>query len=105
MDLKQKMEDWGPWGEKENKVLIFSLGNEYEVHGPALQKDTDSRIAKFVSKQALETGQRMAHYPISTDVLAQVFRIGWQITAKEIRQRNHKFINDYHDQSIQVRKY
>lgn len=93
------MEDWGPWGEKENKVLIFSLGNEYEGHGPALPKDTDSRIAKFVAqKLAHETGQRYcAHIPFQTDGVGSCASY-WMADYRpkeECAKEITKFINDY----------
>ncbi len=99
MDLKEKMESWGPYGKSENKVLIFSIGNEYEGHGPALPKDTDSRIAKYIAQRlAHESGQRYcAHIPFQTDRVGKCAQ-AWMplyIPMEEFAQKVTKFINNY----------
>ncbi len=99
MDLKEKMESWGPWGKTENNILIFSLGNEYEGHGPALPKDTDSRIAKYVAERlAHESGQRYcAHIPFQTDRVGECAK-AWMplyIPMQDFAKKVTKFINAY----------
>ena len=99
MDLKEKMENWGPWAEKENMILIFSLGNEFEGHGPALPKDTDSRIAKYLAqKLAHETGQRYCgHIPFQTDRVGEYAKY-WMplyIPMEEFALQVTKLINGY----------
>lgn len=68
-NLKYRMDNWGPFGEKEAQWLIFSIGNPFEGHGYALPKAIDDFHAKKAA-QDLEkaTGQRyVAHIPYTTD--------------------------------------
>lgn len=69
LNLKDKMDNWGPFGKKEAQWLIFSIGNPFEGHGYALPKTIDDFHAKKAA-QDLEkaTGQRyVAHIPYTTD--------------------------------------
>lgn len=67
--LKNKMQNWGPFGEKEGSWLIFSIGNPEEGHGYALPRMADDYQAQAVAmKIALKTGSRyVGHIPWTTD--------------------------------------
>ncbi|MHA1725874.1 MAG: hypothetical protein ACTSXH_13760 [Promethearchaeota archaeon] len=69
LDLKEKMNDWGPWEEKESKCLIFSVGNPNEGHGYAMPRNIDDLHAKKAAHDLeFTTGQRhVAHIPYTTD--------------------------------------
>ncbi len=68
-NLKEKMGDWGPYGNNEGEWLIFSVGNPYEGHGLALPKAIDDFHAKKAAFDLeLKTGQKyVAHIPYTTD--------------------------------------
>jgi len=38
INLKGKMDNWGPYGKNEGKWLIFTVGNPNEGHGLALPR-------------------------------------------------------------------
>ncbi|WXG44157.1 MAG: hypothetical protein WED04_09000 [Promethearchaeati archaeon SRVP18_Atabeyarchaeia-1] len=65
---------YGPFGESEAGVALFSIGNDYEAHGPALPKDIDSRVAKAIAvKVANVSGASyLAHIPFSTDMTGDI---------------------------------
>lgn len=67
--LKDRMDDWGPFEEKESKWIIFSVGNPYEGHGFALSRNIDDLHAKKAANDLeFHTGQRyVAHIPYTTD--------------------------------------
>jgi hypothetical protein len=75
-DLKEKMGDWGPFGEKESKWLIFSVGNPNEGHGYALPRNIDDLHAKKCAYDLeFHTGQRyISHIPYTTDRAGDVAR-------------------------------
>ena len=78
LNLKGKMKDRGPFGKKENKSIIFSVGNSNEAHGYALPRDIDGRQARWVAINAAnEAGARyVAHIPYSTDRVGDI-AINW----------------------------
>ena len=63
------MENLGPFEGKESNWLLFSIGNPYERHGPALPLMTDDFHAKRAAYDLeLRTGQKyVAHIPYTTD--------------------------------------
>ena len=97
-NLKNKIEDYGPWEEKESKWLLFSVGNPYEAHGLALPKTTDDLHAKRAAYDVeLHTGQKyVAHIPYTTDRCGPVakdwapFYMPWE---------------EYYEKSIDFMKY
>lgn len=85
-NLKNKMDEWGPFEEKECKWLLFSVGNPWEGHGLALPKAIDDFHAKTAARELeLHTGQRyVGHIPYTTDRAGSVakdwapYYIPWQ---------------------------
>jgi len=69
INLKGKMDNWGPYGKNEGKWLIFTVGNPNEGHGLALPRMIDDFHAKYVAYQVeFKTGSRyVAHIPYTTD--------------------------------------
>ncbi|HME55950.1 MAG TPA: hypothetical protein VKM55_27350 [Candidatus Lokiarchaeia archaeon] len=76
LNLNDKMKDWGPYGKNEGNVLVFTIGNPNEGHGPALPRDNDSRCANFVANKVCElTGARfIAAIPYATDRVGDIAR-------------------------------
>jgi creatinine amidohydrolase/Fe(II)-dependent formamide hydrolase-like protein len=70
----KEMDGYGPFKQDEDKVLIFSIGNDFEAHGPALPKDIDSRVAKAlaVSVANASGANYCAHIPFSTDMTGEI---------------------------------
>ncbi|MBN2154211.1 MAG: creatininase family protein [Candidatus Lokiarchaeota archaeon] len=76
LNLKGRMDDWGPYGRQEGRTIVFSIGNPNEGHGPALPRDNDSRCANYVAYNVCErTGARfVAHIPFTTDRVGEIAR-------------------------------
>ncbi|MFX0124322.1 MAG: hypothetical protein ACFFAE_11840 [Candidatus Hodarchaeota archaeon] len=74
LNLKGKMDDWGPFEQVSSNTLIFSIGNPWEGHGPALSPDNDSRCANFVAYYVSErSGAKfVAHIPYTTDQVGDI---------------------------------
>jgi len=74
LNLKGKLSDRGPFGENEDKTIIFSIGNSNEAHGYALPRDVDARQAIYVAVNASnKAGARyIAHIPYSTDRVGDI---------------------------------
>jgi hypothetical protein len=74
LNLKGKMNNWGPFEEKEYQWLIFSVGNPNEGHGLAIPRATDDFHAKKAAFDLQKhTGQRyVAHIPYTTDSVGEV---------------------------------
>lgn len=74
LNLKGKMQDWGPFTRETLETLVFSIGNPWEGHGPALCPDNDSRCANFVAYHVSErAGARfVAHIPYTTDRVGEI---------------------------------
>ncbi len=85
-NLKNKMDDWGPFEDKECRWLLFSVGNPWEGHGLALPKAIDDFHAKTAARDLeMQTGQRyVGHIPYTTDRAGSVakdwapFYIPWE---------------------------
>ena len=75
-DFKNRMNDWGPYEEKESKWIIFSVGNPNEGHGYALPRNIDDLHAKKAAYDLeFHTGQRyVSHIPYTTDRCGDVAR-------------------------------
>jgi hypothetical protein len=100
-NLNAGMEEYGPWGNKESKWLIFSVGNPYEAHGYALSKNIDDLHAKK-SAHDLEfhTGQRyVAHIPYTTDRCGDVAKdwAPYYIPWEEFYQKSVDFMKYFID--------
>ena len=69
-----EMGGYGPFRQGEGTVLIFSIGNDFEAHGPALPKDIDSRVAKALSVSVANVsgGNYCSHIPFSTDMTGEI---------------------------------
>ncbi len=105
-NLKTKMNDWGPWGEKESRCLIFSVGNPNEGHGYAIPRNIDDLHAKKASYDLeFHTGQRyIAHIPYTTDRCGSVAK-DWSpsyIPFEEFLQKSIDFMK-YHINFIRER--
>lgn len=77
LDLKGKLKDRGPFGENENKAIIFSIGNSNEAHGYAMPRDIDNKQAQWVALNAAnKAGARyIAHIPYSTDRVGDIAKL------------------------------
>lgn len=99
LNLKERMQEWGPFGELENKILTFSIGNPNEGHGPVLPRDIDDRIAKYVAV-IVSNGigaKYCAHIPYCTDRLGDIAK-EWSpeyIPVKELAEKTISFIKYY----------
>ena len=99
ISLKGKMDNWGPFGEKEGKWLIFSIGNPEEGHGYALPRIMDDLFAQRAAHLiSCKSGARyVAHIPWATDNFVSVAR-DWApriITVKDCVENIKKFLK-YH---------
>lgn len=99
LDLKGKMDDWGPFTKQCKDTLVFSIGNPDEGHGPALSPDNDSRCANFVACKVCEkSGARfIAHIPYTTDRVGEIAK-AWSpgyIPMDECVKRSVSFVK-YH---------
>ena len=99
LNLNGKMNDWGPFSTVQTRVLVFSIGNPYEGHGPALSPDNDSRCANYVASRVSEmTGARyIAHIPYTTDRVGEI-ATAWSpgyIPMEECVKKSIEFIK-YH---------
>ena len=76
INLKGKMDDWGPYGKYEGDWLLFTVGNPNEGHGAALPRMVDDFHAKYVAQKVeFKTGSRyVAHIPYTTDRAGVVAR-------------------------------
>ena len=101
ISLKGKMDDWGPFGEKEGKWLIFSIGNPEEGHGLALPRIMDDLFAQRVAHLlSCKSGARyVAHIPWATDNFMPVAK-DWaprDISVKDIVENIKKFLKFHMD--------
>lgn len=102
--LKDKMGDWGPFELVSSNTLIFSIGNPWEGHGPALSPDNDSRCANFVAYHASErSGAKfVAHIPYTTDQVGDI-ALDWSpayIPMEECVNKSVEYI-EYHCKILQ----
>nr|MDO8134661.1 creatininase family protein [Candidatus Njordarchaeum guaymaensis] len=65
-----ELDGYGPFRQSESQVVLFSIGNDYEAHGPALPKEIDSRVAKELAIRVANASgaSYCAHIPFSTDM-------------------------------------
>lgn len=99
LSLEGKMDDWGPFGKKEGKWLIFSIGNPEEGHGYALPRIMDDLFAQRTAHLiSCKSGARyVAHIPWATDNFVSVAR-DWApriIPVKDLVENIKKFLK-YH---------
>jgi len=99
ISLEGKMDDWGPYGKKEGKWLIFSIGNPEEGHGYALPRIMDDLFAQRTAHLiSCKSGARyVAHIPWATDNFVSVAR-DWApriIPVKNLVENIKKFLK-YH---------
>jgi len=68
-NLKDKMNSWGPFEEREAMWHLFSVGNPNEGHGLALPRMIDDMHAQYIAHHLeFSTGQRyVGHIPYTTD--------------------------------------
>jgi creatinine amidohydrolase/Fe(II)-dependent formamide hydrolase-like protein len=97
--LEGKMDDWGPFGKKEGKWLIFSIGNPEEGHGYALPRNIDDlhaqHVAILISRRT--GGRYVAHIPWSTDNVGPIAK-DWSpktIPVKEIVEKIIPFLRNH----------
>jgi len=66
----------GPYPALRSRVLVFSQGNDFEWHGPALPADIDSRFARTMALRFSErTGATFAaHIPFTSDRVGEIAR-------------------------------
>jgi creatinine amidohydrolase/Fe(II)-dependent formamide hydrolase-like protein len=98
------MDGYGPFKRDEGTVLIFSIGNDFEAHGPALPKDIDSRVAKALALRVANASGATycAHIPFSTDMTGDIARY-WSpryLPFKEFAEKTLKFIQYYIKQLV-----
>jgi len=69
LNLEGRMDEWGPFEQKEGDWLIFTVGNPEEGNGYALPRNIDDLTAQYIGlKISLRTGSRyVAHIPYTTD--------------------------------------
>jgi len=77
IDLKVKdteLAACGPYPASRSKVLVFTQGNDFEWHGPALPADVDSRVTISIALRFIErTGARLAaHVPFTSDRVGEI---------------------------------
>jgi creatinine amidohydrolase/Fe(II)-dependent formamide hydrolase-like protein len=100
INLKNKMQDWGPYGQNEGKWLIFSIGNPEEGHGYALPRNNDDlfsqRVAHLISCKS--GGRYVAHIPWATDNFKSA--VDWAprvIPVKQLAENIKKFLRFHID--------
>ncbi|MHC4394025.1 MAG: hypothetical protein ACYS1A_00065 [Planctomycetota bacterium] len=76
-DLERRINTYGPFPLTRQRIVIFSTGNDYEDHGPALAPASDTHFAQaFCTGAALRTGIRyLAHAPFTTDLAGQCSKL------------------------------
>jgi creatinine amidohydrolase/Fe(II)-dependent formamide hydrolase-like protein len=91
-----EISSYGPFRDQEAEILLFSIGNDYEAHGPALPKDIDSRVAKALALRVANVSgaSYCAHIPFSTDMTGDIAKY-WSpryIPFEEFTEKTLKFI-------------
>ena len=83
---------------RNSNVLVFSIGNPMEAHGPALPYDIDSRIAIRVAVEAADkTGAVYAtHIPYTTDRMGEIAK-SWCPAYIPVDEFYEKSINQVKD--------
>ncbi len=73
---RQEIEACGKFPPERRRVFIFSVGNDFEAHGPALPPEVDSLMARMLSNQlAVNTGAYYAgHIPYTSDRVGEIAR-------------------------------
>ncbi|MHA2246230.1 MAG: hypothetical protein ACXADY_14795 [Candidatus Hodarchaeales archaeon] len=104
LNLKGKMSEWGPFEPVSSNTLVFSMGNPWEGHGPALSPDNDSRCANFVTYHVSErSGAKfVAHIPYTTDQVGDI-ALDWSpayIPMEECVNKSVEYV-EYHCKILQ----
>jgi creatinine amidohydrolase/Fe(II)-dependent formamide hydrolase-like protein len=99
-----ELNGYGPFRETEGEIVLFSIGNDYEAHGPALPKDIDSRVAKEVCLRVanLSGASYLAHIPFSTDMAGDIAKY-WSpryIPFEKFADNTLEFIRFYLNQLV-----
>jgi creatinine amidohydrolase/Fe(II)-dependent formamide hydrolase-like protein len=73
---RPEIEACGKFPPERRKVFIFSVGNDFEAHGPALPAEIDSLMARMLANQlALNTGAYYwGHIPFTSDRVGAIAR-------------------------------
>lgn len=73
---RSEIEQCGKFPPERRRVFIFSVGNDFEAHGPALPPEIDSLMARMLANQlALNTGAYyFGHIPYTSDRVGEVAR-------------------------------
>jgi len=71
-----EIEECGKFPAEQRKAFIFSVGNDFEAHGPALPPEIDSIMARMLSNQlAINTGAYyFGHIPYTSDRVGEIAR-------------------------------
>jgi creatinine amidohydrolase/Fe(II)-dependent formamide hydrolase-like protein len=99
-----ELDGYGPFGKSEAEIVLFSIGNDCEAHGPALPKDIDSRVAKEVCLRLANVSgaSYLAHIPFSTDMTGEIAKC-WSpryMPFKEFADKTLEFIRSYLSQLV-----
>jgi len=100
----KEINGYGPFRESEADVLLFSIGNDFEAHGPALPKDIDSRVAKAMCLRLgnVSGASYCAHIPFSTDMCGEVAKF-WSpryMPFQEFADKTLEFLRFYVKQLV-----
>ncbi len=73
---KEEISQRGKFPPERRKVIIYSVGNDLEAHGPALPPEIDSIMARALALQfSLENGCYYAgHIPYTSDRVGEIAR-------------------------------
>ena len=68
-ELDARIDGYGPFPVTRRKIVLFSTGNDWEDHGPAMAAASDTYFAQtFCAGAAVRTGVRyLAHAPFTSD--------------------------------------
>ena len=73
---REEIERYGKFPRERRRVFIFSVGNDFEAHGPALPPEIDSIMARMLANQfAINTGTYyVGHIPYTSDRVGEIAR-------------------------------
>lgn len=99
-----EMDSYGPFKDSKGEIALFSIGNDYEAHGPALPIDIDSRVVKEVCLRLANVSgaSYRAHIPFSTDMAGEIAKF-WSpryIPFKEFAEKTLEFLRFYLNQLV-----
>jgi creatinine amidohydrolase/Fe(II)-dependent formamide hydrolase-like protein len=96
VETREMIEKCGPYPRGRREVFCFSVGNDFEAHGPALPPETDSIMARAFAQNfsAMYGAYYVAHIPYTSDRVGSI-ALDWSpcfIEWKDFVEKTVEFI-------------